>query len=85
MKSRIKLVYLTLIFLTIISYILGYFEMMNYTFVSMVLVLTFIKGKLIIDHFMELKTCAKPYVLIPTIWLALVLILIGFAYYIPYI
>ena len=85
MKSRIKLVYLTLIFLTIISYILGYFEMMNYTFVSMVLVLTFIKGKLIIDHFMELKTCAKLYVLIPTIWLALVLILIGFAYYIPYI
>ena len=85
MKSRIKLVYLTLIFLTIISYILGYFEMMNYTFVSMVLVLTFIKGKLIIDHFMELKRCAKPYVLIPTIWLATVILLIAYAYYIPYI
>ena len=85
MKNRIKLVYLTLIFLTFLSYILGYFELMNYTFVSIVLFITFIKGKLVIDHFMELRKCAKPYVLIPTIWLGIVLLLIGFAYYIPYL
>ena len=85
MKNRIKLVYLTLIFLTFLSYILGHFELMNYTFVSIVLFITFIKGKLVLNHFMELKRCAKPYVLIPTIWLATVLLLIAYAYYIPYI
>ncbi len=85
MKNKIKIVYFTLIFLTFLSFVLSYLEMMTYTFVSIVLITTFIKGKLIIDYFMELKTCSRAYVLIPTIWLTLVLSLIAYAYYIPYI
>ncbi len=84
MKNKIKIIYFILISLTFFAYILGHLKMMDYTFVSIVLISTFIKGKLIIDYFMELKNCSKTYILIPTIWLTLVLILIAFAYYIPY-
>jgi len=83
MENKIKFVYVILIFLTIFAYILGHFKIINYTFVAIVLFSTFIKGKLIIDYFMELRKCSKVYVLIPTIWLALVLVLVAYAYYIP--
>lgn len=85
MENRIKFVYVILIFLTIFAYILGHFQITNYTFVAIVLFSTFIKGKLIIDYFMELRKCSKVYVLIPTIWLFLVLVLIGYTYISPHI
>lgn len=85
MENRIKFVYIILIFLSIFAYILGHFEIRNYAFVAIVLFSTFIKGKLIIDYFMELKKCSKTYVLIPTLWLFLVLVLIGYTYISPHI
>jgi hypothetical protein len=47
------------------------------------LVTTFIKGQLVADYFMGLKTVQTKYRLLPTGWLVIVLSLIAVAYYLP--
>jgi hypothetical protein len=55
--------------------------MANSLFVGLLLLTTFIKGQLVIDHFMGLKEVQLKYRIIPTLWLIVILLLIGSAYY----
>lgn len=76
-------IYIILIILTLLAYTIGYFELISSILVGVLLLSTFIKAQLVADHFMELKDVQLTYRLIPTIWLVLVLGLVGVAYYFP--
>ena len=80
---RIKNIWIILIILTIFAYLLGYLKLINSSLVAILLISTFIKGELVIDYFMGLKTVKLKYRLIPIIWLGTVLSLITVAYYLP--
>ena len=79
----IKNIWIILIILTIFAYLLGYLKLINSSLVAILLISTFIKGELVIDYFMGLKTVKLKYRLIPIIWLGTVLSLIAVAYYLP--
>ena len=79
----IKNIWIILIILTIFAYLLGYLKLINSSLVAILLISTFIKGELLIDYFMGLKTVKLKYRLIPIIWLGTVLSLIAVAYYLP--
>ena len=83
MKKILEIVWITLIGLTIFAYLLGYLKYIDATFVPVLLVSTFIKGFLVIEHFMDLKNVQGKYRYIPTIWLGVVLGLIAIAYFLP--
>ena len=74
-------IWVTLIFLTTLSYLIGTFELFKDKAVIILLIITLIKGQLIIDYFMGLKEVSLGYRLIPTIWLIVVLSLILLAYF----
>jgi len=74
-------IYITLIFLTLLAFVFGWFKLVSSTIVAILLVTTFIKGQLIIDYFMGLKEIQLKYRIIPTIWLGFVIFFIGIAYY----
>ena len=74
-------IYITLILLTLLAFIFGWFELMSATIVAVLIITTFIKGQLIIDYFMGLKDVKFKYRIIPTAWLGFVLVFIGIAYY----
>jgi len=74
-------IYITLILLTLLAFVFGWFKLMSATIVAILLVTTFIKGQLIIDYFMGLKEVQLKYRIIPIVWLFFVLIFIGIAYY----
>ncbi len=72
-----------LLLLSLFAFLLGYLEYINTFLVSILLISTFIKGQLLIDYFMGLKNVKFKYRFIPSIWLVVVLTLIGVAYYVP--
>jgi cytochrome c oxidase subunit 4 len=72
-----------LLALTLLAFLLGYLEIINNFFVFLLLVTTFIKGQLIVDYFMKLSEVQLRYRILPTIWMTIVLGLIGVAYYTP--
>ena len=74
-------IYISLLFLTLFAFIFGWFKLVSYTVVAILLLTTFIKGQLIIEYFMGLKDVQLKYKIIPILWLGLVLIFIGIAYY----
>lgn len=78
MKS--KTIWIFLIFLTTLTFILGKFELSPYFFIVLILLTTFVKGQLIIDFFMGLKDVNLKYRLIVSLWLSIVIILIGMAF-----
>jgi len=83
MNKTIKTIWIILVILTIFAYLLGYLKLINSSLVAILLISTFIKGELVIDYFMGLKTVKLKYRLIPIIWLGTVLSLIAVAYYLP--
>jgi len=83
MKKYLEYVWIILILLTIFAFLLGYLKYISTLLVGALLVTTFIKGQLVIDYFMGLKSVQLKYRLIPTIWLATVVLLIAVAYYFP--
>jgi len=87
MKTKIKrtleYIWIFLIILTIFAYLLGYLKLISTSLVGVLLLTTFIKGALVSDYFMGLKGVAGKYRFIPVIWLSVVIILIGIAYYLP--
>jgi cytochrome c oxidase subunit IV len=83
MKKRVKSVWIILVILTIFAYLLGYLKLIDNSLVALLLITTFIKGELVIDYFMGLKSVRLKYRLIPIIWLGIVLLLIALAYYLP--
>ncbi len=83
MKKTLIYVWMILLLLSLFAFLLGYLEYINTFLVSILLISTFIKGQLLIDYFMGLKNVKFKYRFIPSIWLVVVLTLIGVAYYVP--
>ncbi len=83
MKKTLEYSWIILVILTIFAYLLGHLKLINTSLVGILLISTFIKGQLVIDYFMGLKTVQLKYRLIPTIWLGVVISLIAVAYYLP--
>ncbi len=81
MKKTVTTLWIILVILTIFAYLLGYLKLINSSLVAILLISTFIKGGLVIDYFMGLKSVKLKYRLIPIIWLGTVLSLIAVAYY----
>jgi hypothetical protein len=82
-KKVLEYVWIVLVILTVFAYLLGYLKLINTSLVMILLVTTFIKGQLVADYFMGLKTVQIKYRLLPTVWLVIVLSLIAVAYYLP--
>lgn len=78
-----KYIWITLVTLTVFAFLLGYMNLISYSLVALLLVTTFIKGQLVIDYFMGLKSVSLSYRLIPTLWLLLMVSMIAVAYYLP--
>ena len=83
MKRYLELVWAILAILTLFAYLLGYLKTISTFFVAVLLGTTFIKGQLVIDYFMGLKDVRLRYRIIPTLWLSIIITLIGVAYYLP--
>jgi hypothetical protein len=82
-KKVLEYIWIVLVILTVFAYLLGYLKLINTSLVMILLVTTFIKGQLVADYFMGLKTVQIKYRLLPTVWLVIVLSLIAVAYYLP--
>jgi len=80
MKKENK-IWLILVSLTLLSYLIGQFHLLKSGAIVVLLLITLIKGELIIDYFMGLKKVRLLYRLIPLVWLVFVLSLILLAYY----
>ena len=83
MKRILEYIWVVLVVLTIFAYLLGYLRLINTILVAVLLLTTFIKGALVSDYFMGLKVVQVKYRLIPIIWLSVIILLIGIAYYLP--
>ena len=81
MKRILELVWIVLVILTVFAYLLGYLKLIDTALVGALLFTTFVKGALVSDYFMGLKNVSTKYRLIPIIWLTVVIVLIGVAYY----
>jgi cytochrome c oxidase subunit IV len=81
MKKILELVWIVLVVLTVFAYLLGYLKLIDTSLVAALLVTTFIKGALVSDYFMGLREVALKYRVIPLVWLLVVIVLIGVAYY----
>jgi len=81
MKKILEIVWIVLVFLTLFAYLLGYLKLIDTALVGVLLFTTFVKGALVSDYFMGLRDVALKYRLIPIIWLSVVILLIGVAYY----
>ncbi len=76
-------VFITLITLTLITFLVGYTQLVSSFIVILLLLSVFVKGQLIIDYFMGLKDVQFKYRIIPSIWLIIVISLILTAYNLP--
>jgi hypothetical protein len=83
MKKYLEIIWAILALLTLFAYLLGYLKIITTSFVAVLLFTTFIKGALVSDYFMGLKDVGFKYRMVPVIWLSLVIVLIGVAYYTP--
>ena len=81
--NKSTIIYIISLLLTTLTYILGKNKEFTFTFISIVLLTTFIKGQIIIDYFMELKYVDLKYRLFLIIWLLFVISLIALLYLFP--
>jgi len=82
-KRTLEYIWILLIILTIFAYLLGYLKLISTSLVGILLLTTFIKGALVSDYFMGLKSVSGKYRFMPIIWLSVVITLISIAYYFP--
>ena len=75
--------WIALVLLTLFAFLLGWLKLVSPLLVAILLLSTFVKGQLVIDHFMGLKDVRLKYRIIPTIWLIVVISSISLAYYLP--
>ena len=75
-------VFSILILCTIYTFLIGWFEINSTIIIAILLFTTFIKGHLIIEYFMGLKSVKGKFRYIPTIWLGTIISLIALGYYI---
>ena len=83
MKRILEIIWIILVILTIFAYLLGYLNYINESLVAILLFTTFVKGQLVIDYFMDLKTVELKHRLVPTLWLIITISLLGIVYYLP--
>ncbi len=83
MRKTLINVWIILLLLTLFAYLLGYLKLISSALVGVLFITTFIKGQLVIDYFMGLREVQSRYRFIPTIWLGVVISLLGLAYYLP--
>ncbi len=83
MKLYAEDLFIILAVLSFSAFLVGYLDLFSGFFAILLVVSTFIKGQLISDYFMDLKEVEYKYRLIPTLWLVVVLSLIGVAYMLP--
>jgi len=84
MKYKLEFIWLSLVALSLFAYIMGQVAYFPKLFSILLLLGTLVKGQLVIDYFMGLKSVGLKYRLIPTLWLGIVISLIAVAYYMPY-
>ena len=77
------IVWLILIALTFLAFFIGWLKTTSSLFVAILLLSTFIKGKLVIDYFMGFSDAQQRWRNFPTIWLFLVVAMIAVLYYMP--
>jgi heme/copper-type cytochrome/quinol oxidase subunit 4 len=77
------IVWLILIALTFLAFFIGWLKTTSSLFVAILLLSTFIKGKLVIDYFMGFSDAQQRWRNFPTIWLFLVVSMIAVLYYMP--
>lgn len=75
------IMWVILVSLTSFTFLIGWNEMVSNSVVGVLLLVTFVKGQLVSDYFMELKHTKKAWRMGPIIWLLAILILIGMTYY----
>ena len=78
---QVSLLWISMIVLTLLSFAMAVVGYQGTFFVGFVLVTGFIKGQIIIDHFMQLKSARLLWRLIVSIWLITVLAVIGLLYF----
>lgn len=83
MTKYLEYIWAALALLTLFAFLLGYLKLISTFFVAILLGTTFIKGQLVIDYFMGLQNVRLRYRIIPTLWLSVIISLIGIAYYLP--
>jgi hypothetical protein len=83
MKLHVEDVFAVLVVLSFSAFLVGYLELFSGFFAIFLVISTFLKGQLISDYFMDLREVDYKYRLIPTLWLVVVLSLIGVAYMLP--
>lgn len=83
MNRTSLIIWLILVSLTLFSFLLGWWSSVNETIVMILLLVSLIKGQLIIDYFMGLHHVQLKWRLIPTLWLVLIILLIGLSYFLP--
>ena len=74
-------IYLILIALTSLAFFIGLAEVSNSWFVLILLLSTFIKGKMIIDYFMGMNVYVSRWNNFPTLWLGLVIFIVVGIYF----
>ena len=74
-------IYLILMGLTTLAFLIGLTEVSNAWFVVVLLLSTFVKGKMIIDYFMGMNEYESRWNNFPTLWLRLVILLIVGVYF----
>lgn len=83
MKLTVDVIWINLLLLSLASFLIGKFDLSNSIIFITLLISIFIKGELIIDHFMGLKDINWRYRSIPILWLGIILLFIALAYYLP--
>ena len=83
MKLHAEDIFAVLVVLSFSAFLVGYMELFSGFFAIFLVISTFVKGQLISDYFMDLGEVEFKYRLIPTLWLVVVLSLIGVAYMLP--
>ena len=76
-------IYILLFLLTSITLFLGSKTFTTSIVIVIIMLITFVKGQLIIDYFMGLKYVKLKYRLFVSIWLLLIIILITISFIIP--
>lgn len=79
--DKMTKIWIALLLFSSFAFILALFEIISDFFVALLLLTTFIKGYLVIEHFMGLSEISLKFRLIPTIWLSLVIFFVTIAYY----
>ncbi len=79
--DKLTKLWLSLIVLTIFAFLIGWLKLISDTIIIVLLLTTFMKGQIVIDYFMDLNEVEGKYRFIPTIWLGVIILLIGIIYY----